>query len=128
MRAKFGNLFAGEDPDYASSWDTKRAGPVDVTQYWGEQGVDLEKSKELATLKKLYGPAMDNKIMGMWMENQSQDPYGVYRYGPNRMMATQDQFLKEHQKDLPMSADSQEIQKRWTLRAAKAGIKNPMLF
>ncbi len=117
--SRLGPKTPGADPDYASSYESRSGGAVDVTQYWGDGGVDMEKSMKLAEYRKMIGPSMDNKIMGLWLKAKAEDPYGTYRLGKNKFQATQDYFL---QYEAPL------LEEKIGLRSAHQAAKNPMLY
>ncbi len=114
LTAKYGP----PNPEDISSYGSRSGGAIDVTQYWGDAGVDVEKSMKLSQLRKIIGPSMDNKIIESWYKQQGDDPYHTYRYSGNMFAKAQDYFLTN---TAPL------LERKMGLRDAHKK-KNPMVY
>jgi hypothetical protein len=117
MFGKLNRLEPGEDPQYASSYESHGPLPMGVTEYYGPNGWDIEKSKQLADLRKTYGLVVENKIAEIWQRANAQEKHysiATPYTGTTTMSQAQDYFLTH---EAPL-----------LLRDAHQKAKNPMLY
>jgi hypothetical protein len=106
------------ESEYASDYMGNRGGgTLGTTEHFDEGEWDLETSQKLTEMKKMYGPAYENRIAQIWQRLNAEGSHVVAQPydGQTNMAKAQNYFMQYEAPQLG-------------LRSAYKKSKNPMLF
>jgi hypothetical protein len=141
MQRLFG-LERGKTGDYISDYEGSTGPAVGMETYYGNKGVDLEKSAKLKKYRQKYGPALDNAIIGENMRLFAGSTHGMYNSptGTNMFTDAQENVLRKLEAQELIARNTAEVEERreeekqrvqklsMRMREAKLRSGNPMMF